>query len=363
MNDSLKEKLEKWKNLCNYWDVDFHRAFAAATLHNITSPVIGLQVQQLFLVGEFLDYLKCDNVKDSALYMEACREMFSDANWRLSVDKGKYPGVHCVRGGFGMWIALENNHCFMQIHIGLDEDVRIFYHDFRDTNPIPSELNQLFGTEVDLENLYFAVTGASREQLKEEEEKAAQKAARLGHAYVPYHDTLTKEEVAELQSATEDKGLFVRLDKEEYDAGPFNKVNFVDSNNRLIGYDLIQDCCEWADWRFAWLSDLMIPCKEKEHEGELDAEHTYIEKVKNYLDGEEEVKVTHKIWFYPGVFFADEKPEIIYYKDGGGEARWRLVDKENKFVGKLILENNHNGYYCHSFTDINNGELFECESL
>lgn len=357
MSDTLKEKLEKWKNLCNYWDKDFHRAFAAATLHNVTSPVIGLQVQQLFLIGKYLDYLKCDNVKDSASYMEACREMFSGANWRLSVDKGKYPGVHCVRGGFGMWIALENEHCFLQIHITVDKDVRIFYHDFRDTNPIPPELQQLSHNEVDLEDLYFAVTGTSRDQIEEEEQKAA-------CTYVPYHDTLTKEEVAELQSATEDKGLFVRLDEEEYCAGSFNKVNFVDSNNRLVGYDLVQDCCEWADWRLVWVNDLLVLCEEKEHEGELDAKHTYREKVSTEGDGYWATKVTHKIWFYPGVFFADEKPEITEYEDGqGGEAKWRLLDSNKNYVGDLILENSHNGYYCHSFTDINNGELFESGSL
>lgn len=30
-----------------------------------------------------------------------------------------------------------------------------------------------------------------------------------------------------------------------------SKVNFVDENNVVLGYDLSQDCCEHADWFIA----------------------------------------------------------------------------------------------------------------
>ena len=33
--------------------------------------------------------------------------------------------------------------------------------------------------------------------------------------------------------------------------GDFDKVNFVDENNVFVGYDLLQDCCEDANWFIA----------------------------------------------------------------------------------------------------------------
>jgi hypothetical protein len=32
---------------------------------------------------------------------------------------------------------------------------------------------------------------------------------------------------------------------------PFlGKINFVDENNCVVGYDINKDCCEYADWTF-----------------------------------------------------------------------------------------------------------------
>lgn len=98
-----------------------------------------------------------------------------------------------------------------------------------------------------------------------------------------------------------------------------SKVNFVDDNNVVLGYDLSQDCCEHADW---FIADQITPeCKEREGE-------------KPNLDG----------WNF----------DVDFYKriDGcefeeGGMAVFRITNGDaEKFIH---LFNSHNGYYSHGF--------------
>lgn len=102
-----------------------------------------------------------------------------------------------------------------------------------------------------------------------------------------------------------------------------SKVNFVDENNIVLGYDLSQKCCERAGW---FIAD-EVTLDYKEHEGKrptLDGWNFDAEYYKR-LDGcepEEDGK-----W-----------REIAVFRITNGDAE--------KFIH---LFNSHNGYYSHGF--------------
>lgn len=105
---------------------------------------------------------------------------------------------------------------------------------------------------------------------------------------------------------------------------PFeDKVNFVDQNNVVVGYDMSQDCCEYADWLIA--------------DAPTDQFH-------NGCSHQTNVDETDYIQYCFDVDYFEE--------DGYDEtsiAIFRLVAPElpDKF---LHLHNTHNGYYSHGFT-------------
>lgn len=101
-----------------------------------------------------------------------------------------------------------------------------------------------------------------------------------------------------------------------------SKVNFVDKNNVLVGYDLSQDCCEHADWFISDISEDRFPPENLNQPTELDG------------------YVFDTNWGIPDVF---EHPDL----DMGGAIIFRLTNgKDTKW---LHLFNIHNGYYCHGF--------------
>lgn len=114
------------------------------------------------------------------------------------------------------------------------------------------------------------------------------------------------------------------------------KVNFVDENNVVLGYDMGQSCCEHADWFIADKPTLNIPDREKDRPGEID------------LPG----------WNFDTAFFQEVKeikdsPEDWNKLDSGGMVIFRIVKgDEEKFIH---LFNCHNGYYSHGF-DFKAGE-------
>jgi len=95
------------------------------------------------------------------------------------------------------------------------------------------------------------------------------------------------------------------------------KINFVDDNNVLVGFDYGQSCCE----NFGWMITQTKP-KEKDQEHE-----------KN--EGAD------------GFNFDTEFMETSSDSNGGGQVSFRLIgDNGERF---LTLWNYHNGYYSHGF--------------
>ena len=99
------------------------------------------------------------------------------------------------------------------------------------------------------------------------------------------------------------------------------KVNFVDENNVLIGYDLSQCCCENADW--------FITPDERNNTDKTPQPTS--KDVANYS-------------FDPDYFVAVEACDL----DMGGMVRFRLVAEGQPDL-YLHLYNSHNGYYSHGF--------------
>ncbi len=100
-----------------------------------------------------------------------------------------------------------------------------------------------------------------------------------------------------------------------------NKVNFVDDNNVVIGYDLSQSCCEDADWFF---SNKIEGSRNK---------HNSIE-----LTDEELV----------GFNFDASFQEEVAMKglDEGGCVVFKIVNSKGESYF-LHIYNAHNGYYTH----------------
>lgn len=100
-----------------------------------------------------------------------------------------------------------------------------------------------------------------------------------------------------------------------------SKVNFVDDNNVFVGYDMAQNCCEYADWFIADQPQEKIPdplpiCEEELPGWNFDPD-----------------------WFRQSNIYAEY--------DQGGVVIFRLIkDGAEKF---LHLFNCHNGYYSHGF--------------
>lgn len=104
------------------------------------------------------------------------------------------------------------------------------------------------------------------------------------------------------------------------------KVNFVDSNNVLLGYDLGQSWCENAFWSVGQNKDGSDPL----HKGD-EEKHGLIP-----LDGYE---------FDPKFLEREDNEDGESYV-----AIFKLVNYDDKPDLFIRLENHHNGYYSHGFT-------------
>ena len=116
------------------------------------------------------------------------------------------------------------------------------------------------------------------------------------------------------------------------------KVNFVDKNNCLVGYDLTQNCCENAGW-FIMDEKQTEPQDRKETPTELPD------------------------WVFDPTFIEFVRPgnETYHILDEGGMVIFRLVNgPAEKF---LHLYNCHNGYYSHGFTFTLSDEVLHKGSL
>lgn len=113
------------------------------------------------------------------------------------------------------------------------------------------------------------------------------------------------------------------------------KVNFIDENNVLLGYDLQQDCCEHAGW---FIEDIPMSLGD------------YAKKINvyGYAVPQSDTKSMDKDWsgwVFDTSFY--KKMENTREVDEGGTVVFKLVDgQQDKF---LHLFNCHNGYYSHGF--------------
>ena len=122
------------------------------------------------------------------------------------------------------------------------------------------------------------------------------------------------------------------------DDGWDGKINFVDENNVVLGYDMGQSCCEYADW---FISDTLNPDWSD-----------YTPPASVEFDKEP--------WVFDPAFHEDVSPKN-YDFDGGGCVAFRIVNgEEEKFIH---IFNSHNGYYSHGFTFTNDETEVESGSL
>jgi hypothetical protein len=110
-----------------------------------------------------------------------------------------------------------------------------------------------------------------------------------------------------------------------------NKINFIDNNGVLVGFDFDQHCCESFGW---FVSDSIVETREKQAEfQEGNAEH--------YEPGLEDYRFDHD--FFKNI-------NDIQDDEGGGTVVFRLLSAVDGNNPKYLhLYNHHNGYYQHGF--------------
>ncbi len=106
--------------------------------------------------------------------------------------------------------------------------------------------------------------------------------------------------------------------------GEFGRINFVDENNVLVGFENTGDCCE----TFGYFFTHAIPNKPAETKIDF-----------NPAD-----------FVFDSTFFHETKQYEGYstHFDCGGMVTFKLLDKDGKVV-YLNLYNVQNGYYSHGF--------------
>ena len=113
------------------------------------------------------------------------------------------------------------------------------------------------------------------------------------------------------------------------------KVNFVDDNNVLVGFDMSSCCCESFGW---------FVCSKEPTE---------------IIDEENAEKLKTEGYQFDVDYFKEIDPEDKW--DEGGMAIFRLVKGEDEMF--LALHNTHNGYYSHGFEMKVGGETIRDSSL
>ncbi len=111
-----------------------------------------------------------------------------------------------------------------------------------------------------------------------------------------------------------------------------SKVNFVDANNVLVGFDTGQSCCETAQWAITGSLD-------------IGAEPAMWDAT--------EIDLTDYV--FDPVFVAGPRESEHYGGDGGGTIAFRLTAVLHPGASPkpdlyLHLTNDHNGYYSHGFS-------------
>lgn len=109
-----------------------------------------------------------------------------------------------------------------------------------------------------------------------------------------------------------------------------SKINFVDENNVLVGYDYSDQCCE----DFGWFLSHKVNDNCRSIDDQIATDD---ELVNTLLEG----------WVFDPTFFEQKSPNEGSY-DEENLAIFRMTKGDN--VMYLHLYNVHNGYYSHGFT-------------
>ena len=122
------------------------------------------------------------------------------------------------------------------------------------------------------------------------------------------------------------------------------RINFVDDNNVVLGWDTDQSCCEHAGWYFSYGRRWDTNDKDSISIKELgdytfDADFFETAKESALTEGKEDL-----LYHTYGTLSSK-----YYNYDDGDLVRFRL-SAPNKPVVYLQLFNVHNGYYGHGFT-------------
>ena len=121
------------------------------------------------------------------------------------------------------------------------------------------------------------------------------------------------------------------------------KVNFVDENNVLVGYDFTGSCCEQFGW---YIHDKVTNNRE--------------DSLFNEIIDHSAINDSLKEWTFDTSFF-EELREGSRCSDDHNTAVFRLVNEDNELF--LHLFNVHNGYYSHGFDFSKDGEIIQTGSL
>jgi len=123
------------------------------------------------------------------------------------------------------------------------------------------------------------------------------------------------------------------------------KINFVDTNNVFVGYDMGQSCCEKADWFILDQPAKFLP-DELNKEAQLDG---------FVFDCE----------YFMSLEYLPAEGEEGNCLDSGGMVVFRLfVHKGHEIKHKYLhLFNQHNGYYSHGFEMTIDGKEIRSDSI
>lgn len=118
------------------------------------------------------------------------------------------------------------------------------------------------------------------------------------------------------------------------------KVNFVDDNNVLIGYDFCGQCSEEFGW---YISDRVTDSKE----GCVFSDNIDVNAINESL----------KDWSFDTGFFQELNGNNANDFNDDKRVAFRLVNEDNELF--LHLYNIHNGYYGHGFDFAKDGEVIK----
>lgn len=113
------------------------------------------------------------------------------------------------------------------------------------------------------------------------------------------------------------------------------KINFVDENNVVVGYDTEQSCCEKAGY---YITPNIIYSTDMK---------AYIPNLANYR--------------FDTTFFQEKKMDEPMIEENYAVFKLYSIDKKPDLY--LILYNAHNGYYSHGFECKVNGTIIHSGSL